>query len=80
MNTEFERTRLDIAGQGVTITSWYESGKQRYRANAPAFLHLFNDSDAPDAQNTGSTRAGAVRAVRDRLETRLTARASRSRL
>jgi hypothetical protein len=72
MNTDFERTRLDIAGRGVTITSWYEFGKQRFRANAPAYLHLFNENDAVDAQNTGTTREGAVRAVRDRLAKCLT--------
>ncbi|MDX1934520.1 MAG: hypothetical protein SFU56_18120 [Capsulimonadales bacterium] len=67
MTQDFERTRQDIAGRGVTITSWYESATRRYRANAPAYLHLFNDSDSPDARNTGTTRESAVRAVRDRL-------------
>ena len=66
---EFERTRLDIAGQVVTITSWYEDDKHRWRAGAPAFNHLLSGADEDPI--TGTTREKAIQAARGRLAQRL---------
>jgi hypothetical protein len=69
MQTEFERSRVDVAGKGVTITSWYEPDKQRWRANAPAYGHMLTDV----AEHTiiGGTRAQAIRAACEYLTKRL---------
>ena len=58
---EFERLRLEIAGRGVIVTSWFDSSKQTWRANAPALLHLLGDI-SPDAM-AGATREKAIQAV-----------------
>jgi hypothetical protein len=71
MNTEFERTRVDIGGVGITITSWYEANKRRFCANAPAYLHLFSNGELEDGSNTATTRAGAIQAIRNHLARRL---------
>jgi hypothetical protein len=73
---DFERTRLDIAGKGVTITSWFEPDKHRWRANAPAFLHLMNseNGDGSETVISGTTRAQAIRAVCDHLSKRIVGR------
>jgi hypothetical protein len=67
---EFERARLDVAGRSVTITSWYEQDKHRWRASAPAFGHLLNNDGEGDPI-TGTTREKAIQAVRGRLAQRL---------
>jgi len=67
---EFERARLDVAGQVVTITSWYEDDKRRWRASAPAFNHLLSGGE--DDLITGTTREKAIQAARGRLAQRLT--------
>ena len=76
---DFERTRLDIAGKGVTITSWFEPDKHRWRANAPAFLHLMkvDSGDGTETVISGMTRAQAIRAVCDHLSRRMVDRAAR---
>lgn len=58
---QFERTRVETGGHGVTITSWYEPDKARWRANAPALLHLL--ADANPEQLTGSTREKAIQSI-----------------
>jgi len=65
---EFERVRLDVSGRGVTVTSWYDTLHQCWRANAPAHGHLLND--LVDNPVTGSTREKAIVAVRGRLAER----------
>lgn len=40
MGTEFERTKQEICGRAVTITSWYDDNKRTWRASAPAYSHL----------------------------------------
>jgi hypothetical protein len=67
LQTEFERARLEVAGRGVTITSWYEPDKQRWRANAPTLNHLMTGEEVI----TGTTRASAIRAATAYLEKRL---------
>ena len=64
---EFERTRLDVGGQSVTITSWYDDNKRRWRANAPAYSHLLNTSGWEENPITGTTREKAIQAVQGRL-------------
>jgi hypothetical protein len=64
---EFERTRLDIGGQPVTITSWYDDDKHRWRANAPAYGHLLNISGTEADPITGTTREKAIQAAHGRL-------------
>jgi hypothetical protein len=66
---EFERTRLDVSGQTVTITSWYEDDQHRWRANAPAFNHLLGGVE--EVPITGTTRDKAIQAVRGRLAQKL---------
>jgi hypothetical protein len=68
LQTDFERARLEVAGRGVTITSWYEPDKQRWRANAPTLNHLM----AGEEVITGATRASAIRAAAAYLAQRLT--------
>lgn len=58
---EFERLRLDIAGRGVIVTSWFDSSKKTWRANAPALLHLLGEI-SPDIM-VGATREKAIQAV-----------------
>jgi hypothetical protein len=70
MQTEFERTRMEIGGRGVTFTSWYEPDKQQWRANAPAFTHLMA---AEEKVSTGQSRAAAIQAASAYLAKRLPA-------
>lgn len=67
---QFERARFDVAGQGVTVTSWYEPDKTRWRANAPAHSHLLNHSGS-EAPITGLTRQKAIQEICARLEKRM---------
>ena len=77
-NTDtFERARLEVAGRGVTITSWYDAGKHLWRANAPAFQHLLGDSDKEAI--TGATRERAVNAIQSRLAQQFTGAPSNRR-
>lgn len=69
MQTEFERSRADVAGKGVTITSWYEPDKQRWRANAPEYAHLL--ADATGQTIIGETRSQAIRVACERLTKRM---------
>ncbi|GAB4467156.1 MAG: hypothetical protein OHK0029_38910 [Armatimonadaceae bacterium] len=72
---EFERVRLDVAGQGVLITSWYEIEKQRWRANAPALLHLMHEEfGSNETVIVGSTRLQAIRSLCDFLTKRVNRR------
>ena len=58
---QFERIRVEVGGRGVTVTSWYEPEKNRWRGSAPALLHLLADADAQ--QLSGATRDKAIQAV-----------------
>jgi len=58
---QFERIRVEVGGRGITITSWYEPDKDRWRGNAPALLHLL--AGAEPQQLTGTTRDKAIQAV-----------------
>jgi hypothetical protein len=40
MVTEFERTKRDLEGRSIMITSWYDAGKHDWRASAPAYAHV----------------------------------------
>ena len=66
---EFERLRLEIAGRGVIVTSWFDSGKQVWRANAPALLHLLGDIN-PETM-AGATREKAILAISGLLSRQL---------
>ena len=61
----FERVRLEVAGRGVTVTSWFDPAKQVWHANVPAFLHLLGNQDQHAI--TGITREKAIQAVLGRL-------------
>jgi hypothetical protein len=67
---KFERVRLEVSGHGITVTSWFDSGKQIWRANAPALLHILG-TRAEDAI-TGTTREKAIQAIQGRLSNQLT--------
>lgn len=58
---EFERLRVEIGGRGIIVTSWFDAGKQVWRANAPALLHLLGDAH-PDTMS-GATRQKAISAM-----------------
>jgi hypothetical protein len=38
--SEFERGRHTVHGRLITVTSWYDDGKETWRASAPVFAHL----------------------------------------
>jgi hypothetical protein len=63
--SEFERTKQDIAGRSILITSWYDDREQNWRASAPiyAFANLF----APSTQVICSSRKVAIQRVCDIL-------------
>lgn len=65
---QFERTRLSIAGYGVTVTSWYDVARKHWRANAPAWAHLLLAAEEPV---TGASREKALLAVERLLANRL---------
>ncbi len=69
MNIDFERTRLEIAGEAVTVTVWYETDKQRYRANAPSLTHLLRQGETEEG-STGATREEALKALQELLTKR----------
>lgn len=71
----FERTRVSVANYGVTITSWFDNGKNVWRANAPALQHLLGDQNEDAC--TGVTRERAISAITSRLTQQLTAQAAR---
>ena len=58
---EFDRTRVEVGGRKVTITSWFETETQRWRGSAPAFLHLL--ADTSPQQLSGPTRDKAIAVV-----------------
>ena len=37
---EFERTKQTVGGRSILLTSWYDEGRQTWRASAPAYAHL----------------------------------------
>jgi len=55
---DFERTRQSMQGHGVTVTSWFDAGKQVWRASAPAYIHVTHEWPATALQ--GPTRLKAV--------------------
>ncbi len=58
---QFERIRVEVGGRGITVTSWYEPDKNRWRGSAPALLHLLAGADTQ--QLSGATRDKAIAAV-----------------
>lgn len=66
---KFERVQVDVVGHGVTITSWFDSGKQLWRANAPALLSLLGNRD--EDRITGTTREKAIQAIMGHLANQL---------
>ena len=40
MASEFERTSKEIGGRHIVMTSWFDEGRQVWRASAPAYASL----------------------------------------
>ena len=40
MASEFERTSKEISGRHIVMTSWFDEGRQVWRASAPAYASL----------------------------------------
>jgi hypothetical protein len=38
--SEFERTKRDVEGHSILITSWYDDGSANWRASAPTYAYL----------------------------------------
>ncbi|HZO90824.1 MAG TPA: hypothetical protein VFB38_21030 [Chthonomonadaceae bacterium] len=38
--SEFERTKQEVSGRSILITSWYDDHAQSWRASAPAYAYL----------------------------------------
>lgn len=61
MGTEFERTKQEICGRAVTITSWYDDNKRTWRASAPAYSHLRTRTSAEP--NEFASRSAAIHQI-----------------
>ena len=66
---KFERVRLTVAGHGVTVTSWFDSRRQLWRANAPALLSILGSGE--EDLITGNTREKALQIIQGRLADQL---------
>ncbi len=63
--SEFERTKENVGGRSVMMTSWYDDSRQVWRASAPAYAHIA--SVIENATTNCDTRQAAVARVRSLL-------------
>lgn len=56
--SDFERTKQDIGGRSVVITSWFDDSRQNWHAGAPRYAHL--SSLLPPAPVSCATRNTAI--------------------
>jgi hypothetical protein len=63
--SEFERTKQNVGGRSILITSWYDDVKEHWYASAPAYTYL--GLFTLDTPITCSSRQAAVKQVADQL-------------
>lgn len=57
--SEFERTKENVAGHSILMTSWFDDVKQVWHASAPAYAHL-GAINAAAAHNCASRKAAVA--------------------
>jgi len=58
MMADFERSKQDVRGRSILITSWFDDTAHTWRASAPAYVHLLPHGD--EAQTGRPSRKAAI--------------------
>ncbi|MGC8666711.1 MAG: hypothetical protein ACP5VE_01160 [Chthonomonadales bacterium] len=45
MIADFERSKQEVRGRSILITSWFDDATHTWRASAPAYVHLLPHGD-----------------------------------
>lgn len=45
MILDFERSKQDVKGRSILVTSWFDDASHTWRASAPAYVHLLSHED-----------------------------------
>lgn len=61
MTVDFERTKRDLSGRSILVTSWYDDQKQNWRASAPAYSQVSTQSSAD--QEICTSRSAAIEKI-----------------
>ena len=65
MSTDFEKTKCQLGGHSILITSWYDDQKGNWHASAPSYAHLRVLS--PDNRGSCGSRKAAIDQIMDLL-------------